>query len=79
MNCPSCGRLLYSRQHRKCGHCGADLPEDCRLSESEVASMKAEQAAIAKRRALARDKEEREKQEQQRRDSGGPDFFFSGG
>lgn len=72
MNCPLCHRLLYSRQHRKCGHCGGELPERYRLTEDEIVEMKAEFKAIEGRRALAREKEELEREEQKRRsDAGG--------
>ena len=46
MNCPSCNRLLYSRQRKTCGFCGATLPPEVLLSEDEIAAIKAEQAAL---------------------------------
>lgn len=71
MNCPYCKRLLYSRQHAKCGHCGCELPERYRLSEDEIEEMKAENRAIAERRAAAKLKEEEEMREYRKRHDGG--------
>ncbi len=64
MNCPHCQRLLYSRQHRTCGFCGGELPDECRLEDWQIAEMKAEQAAIAHRREIAKAKDEEEKRKQ---------------
>jgi hypothetical protein len=61
MNCPHCNRLLYSRQHKSCGFCGAQLPPEMLLSDEEIAALKAEQNAIAERRALAKEKEDEER------------------
>jgi len=70
MNCPSCNRLLYSRQHKTCGFCGADLPPEVLLSDDEVAAIKTEQAAIAIRRTKAKAREEEEKRKQAERAGG---------
>jgi len=72
MNCPICKRLLYSRQHKKCGFCGAELPPEALLSEDEIAAIKTEQQAIAVRRAKAKAKEDEEKRKQSA-DGGGFD------
>jgi hypothetical protein len=61
MDCPHCDRLLYERQHKTCGYCGGELPPELRLSEVEIAKLKAEKAAIAERRAKAKAKDEEEK------------------
>lgn len=58
MNCPNCKRLLYSRQHKHCGFCGAELPPGVIFSAEEIAAVQAEQQAIAARRAQVRAKEE---------------------
>ena len=71
MNCPHCNRLLYSRQHRKCGYCGGELPEEFRLTKVEIADLRREQEEIENRRIAAKEKEEKEKEENQR--SGGDD------
>ena len=68
MNCPHCQRLLYSRQHARCGYCGGQLPEGVRLAGHEVDEMKAEISEIDTRRAVAKAKEDREREEQRRRD-----------
>ena len=70
MNCPNCHRLLYSRQHKTCGFCGAELPPEVLFSEDEVAAIKAEQEIIAQRRAKAKAKEEEEKKKQAASDGG---------
>ena len=63
MNCPSCNRLLYSRTHKSCGFCGAELPPEVLFSDDEIAAIQAEQAAMAIRRAKdkATDEEDRKK------------------
>jgi hypothetical protein len=70
MNCPSCNRLLYSRQHKTCGFCGAALPPEVLFSEDEIATIKAEQEAIAIRRAKAKAKEEEERKKHAAGDGG---------
>ena len=70
--CPYCERIIYSRQHRKCGYCGKELPSELLLSEAEIAQLKAEEAAIAERRAKAKAKEEEDRRKRSG-DSGGPD------
>jgi hypothetical protein len=70
MNCPSCNRLLYSRRHKTCGFCGAELPAEVLFSEEEIAAIEAEQKAIAVRRAKAKAREEEEKKNQSSGDSG---------
>lgn len=65
MNCPHCHRLLYSRQHKTCGFCGAQLPPEFLLSDEELAALKAEQEAIAERRAIAKEKEEEERKQRE--------------
>ena len=68
MNCPHCHRLLYSRQHPRCGYCGALLPEGVRLSRYQIDEMKAEIREIDARRAVAKEKEEIERAERRRRE-----------
>ena len=81
MNCPHCQRLLYSRQHARCGHCGGELPEGVRLADHEIDEMKAEICEIDARRAVAKEKEDREREEQRRldRQRGVPGYFPPGG
>ena len=68
MKCPHCHRLLYSRQHPRCGYCGALLPEGVRLAGYEIDEMKAEIREIDARRAVAKEKEEIEREERRRRE-----------
>lgn len=71
MNCPRCQRLLYSRQHAKCGFCGAELPAEMRLSAEEISALKAEQAAIDAGHAAAKEEAEAEERERRKRDQDG--------
>lgn len=64
MNCPSCHRLLYSRRHKTCGFCGAELPPEVLFTVAELAAIDAEKEALAARRAKDRAKEEVRKKEQ---------------
>ena len=70
MNCPTCNRLLYSRQHKTCGFCGTELPPEVLLSEDEIDATKAEQEAISVRRAEAKAKEEEDRKKQVTSDGG---------
>ncbi|MCW1885966.1 hypothetical protein OKA04_14600 [Luteolibacter flavescens] len=67
MNCPHCQRLLYSRQHARCGHCGGILPDGVRFSDHEIDEMKAEIHEIDARRAVAKEQEDEEREERRRR------------
>ena len=72
MNCSHCHRLLYSRQHPRCGHCGGLLPEEMRLAPHEIDEIKAEIREIDARRAKAKEKDEEEREAARRRnDSAG--------
>jgi hypothetical protein len=66
MNCPHGQRLLYSRQHPRCGYSGGLLPDEVRLADHEIDEMKAEIREIDARRAVAKEKEERELEERRR-------------
>ena len=39
LHCPSCGSIVYTRRHRLCGVCDQALPEDCRFTPTEAASV----------------------------------------
>ena len=71
MNCPHCHRLLYSRQHPRCGYCGGALPEGIRLEDDEIAGIKEEIREIDARRATAKEKEEEDREAARRRNDGG--------
>lgn len=64
MNCPNCHRLLYSRRHKSCGFCGAELPAEVLFTAEEIAAIDAEREELAQRRAEARAKDEEEKKQQ---------------
>lgn len=78
MNCPHCQRVLYSRQHPRCGYCGGELPADLLLPAHEVDEMKAEMREIEGRRQEAKAKEE-EAEKQRRKDDGAAVVFIIGG
>ena len=70
MNCPRCHRVLYSRQHPRCGYCGAPLPPELRLADHEVDEMKAEIREIDARRAKMKEQEEAEREAARRKNDG---------
>jgi len=37
--CQSCNRVLYNRRLRRCGFCGADIPEELRFTPAEIAAI----------------------------------------
>ena len=77
MNCPECQRPIYSRQHPRCGYCGAALPAEFLLAAHEVDEIKEEMREIEMRCQIAKDKEEEEqKREASRRRN---QHFHSGG
>lgn len=70
MNCPHCGRLVYSRLRRACDFCGMDYPEGIRLPDEEIIAIKAEFARAEEERirvraeqAAAEEEEEKKRQE----------------
>jgi len=65
--CPACQREIYSRKRQTCEFCGAELPEEMRLSEEEVEVMEKEIEEIHERHEQDREEEE----EWRRKDSGG--------
>ncbi len=68
MNCPACERVIYSRQQKRCGYCGAILPEELRLADHEIDEMKAEMREIETRRQAAKAEEEKEREERRKRE-----------
>lgn len=71
MNCPHCRRVLYSRQHPRCGFCGEPLPEEFRLAPHEIDEIKAEIREIDARRSRAKEKEAEEREAIRRRNDYG--------
>jgi len=56
LNCPTCNREVYSRRHKRCGFCGAELPAEFLFTEAELALLDAE---AEQRRQERRDREEK--------------------
>ena len=75
MNCPQCQRPIYSRQHPRCGYCGAALPAEFLLAAHEVDEIKEEMRESEMRRQIAKAKEEQEREATRRRNQ----HFYSGG
>lgn len=68
-NCPSCQRVLYNRRLKKCGFCGAPIPEEFRFTQERSAALEKKIADIEEQR-LERQRaaeEEKEKQKEKRR------------
>jgi hypothetical protein len=63
VNCQKCDRPLYSRQHKTCGFCGAEIPPELRFSEAEIAQIQTERNEIKLRMKKAREKEEEQRRE----------------
>jgi len=58
MDCPNCKRLLYSRQHKHCGFCGAELPPGVVFPRRRLRPSKRSSRQSPARRAQVRAKEE---------------------
>lgn len=70
MNCPHCGRLVYSRLRRACDFCGMDYPEGIRLPEEEIRAIKEEFARADEERIRIRAQKTALEEEEARRRSG---------
>jgi hypothetical protein len=57
LHCPTCSREVYSRRHKRCGFCGAELPVEFLFTEEELAALDAEEE---QRRQERKAKEEQE-------------------
>ncbi len=62
--CPACHREIYSRKRKTCEFCGAELPEEMRLSTEEIAVMEKEIDEIQ-----AGHEQERERQEEAKKNA----------
>lgn len=49
--CPNCQFIIYSRRHKLCGQCGAELPKELLLTEAQVQALDEQLAAEKKRTA----------------------------
>jgi hypothetical protein len=47
--CPNCQSVIYSRRHKVCGQCGAELPKDLLLTTAQVEALDKQRAAEKKR------------------------------
>jgi transcription initiation factor TFIIIB Brf1 subunit/transcription initiation factor TFIIB len=47
--CPKCQSIIYSRRHKVCGQCGAELPKELLLTEAQVRALDKQLAAEKKR------------------------------
>jgi len=55
-HCPKCQRVLYNRRLKRCGYCGASIPEEFRFAPEEAAALDrkmAELEASQKQREIA--------------------------
>ncbi len=56
--CPSCERVLYNRRLKRCGFCGAIIPEELRFTPGEIDALDrkmAESEAAGKERNKERE------------------------
>jgi transcription elongation factor Elf1 len=60
--CPACQREIYSRKRRTCEFCGAELPEEMRLSTEEIEVMEKEIEEIQAGHEQERERQEEEKE-----------------
>jgi ribosomal protein L37E len=57
-HCPKCQRILYNRRLKRCGFCGAPIPEELRFTPEETAALErkaAELEAARKQKQLAQE------------------------
>jgi hypothetical protein len=75
VHCPSCHKVLYSRRLKQCGFCGAEIPEELRFTEEEIAALDRRLAeSAARRKENEREFDEREAKRQA--DSGSGAYFY---
>jgi len=51
-NCPSCKRVLYNRRLKRCGFCGATIPEELRFTSEETAALERKMEELEESRKL---------------------------
>ena len=64
--CPTCERLLYNRRLKKCGFCGASIPESLRFTAEEIATIDKKMADLEEER-VRRERVAAEAEEEARR------------
>jgi len=57
-NCPSCERVLYNRRLKRCGFCGATIPEELRFTPEETAALERKMEELEQARKLRQVAEE---------------------
>lgn len=60
-NCPNRNRVLYNRRLKRCGFCGAVIPEDLRFTPEETAALErkiADVEASRQQQQLAKEAED---------------------
>jgi hypothetical protein len=62
--CPSCNRILYNRRLKKCGFCGALLPENLRFSPEEIAKIEKMEKELERSEAERRKRADQEEEAQ---------------
>ena len=66
LHCPKCNRQVYSRRHKRCGFCGAELPAEFLFTEAELAVLEAEENQRRLERKAKEEKQAKEAEEAQR-------------
>ncbi len=75
LHCPKCNSVVYSRRHKFCGFCGAELPAEFSLTRAELAALAKEDAEAEKRRKARKEKDWEEEQEGREGGSSPPMMF----
>ncbi len=75
LHCPKCNGVVYSRRHKLCGFCGAELPAEFLFTDAELAALAMEDAEAESRRKARKAKDEAEARERRWNDSSPPIDF----
>ena len=70
IQCPACQRVLYNRRLKRCGFCGAEIPEGLRFSPEESAAIDRKMAELEEQRRQ-RERAAAEAEEARRKWTGG--------
>ena len=74
-HCPKCNGVVYSRRHKFCGFCGAELPAEFLFTKEELAALAKEDADADKQRKVRKAKDEAEQQERRKGNSSATSMF----
>ena len=66
LHCPTCNREVYSRRHKRCGFCGAELPAEFLFTEAELAVLELEENQRRLERQAKEEKQAKEAEAAQR-------------